>query len=194
MSSSAPGRNRNSIIPVVVKPGLRFLLCVGLLSLTAILSSCSSESSTAETEHETVDARLAFQREVEMYYNNLAECYSRLGVPAEITEDGFGIRVGEDGLDVDDELRICDETVGDHPDMPPPPSEEELSELYDLMIDAVGCLQREGLPYVDPPSRDVFVESYLASYHGVGAPWWPYTETIGQDECPPPLLNDVIFD
>lgn len=169
---------------------------IAFLFMAAFLTNCSTEAGTSKSADDIGEARLAYQRDVQAYYESLVECFADLGVPTKLFPDGYGIEIGEDGHDFEAEILICNEQVGEHPDMPPPPSAEDISELYDLMLEVVGCLEREGLPFVDPPSREVYVESYLASFQGGGAPWWPYAspDGSGEAECPPALLEDVIFD
>ncbi len=130
------------------------------------------------------------------YYQNLAQCMTDLGFPTNILADGDGITSNGRGGNTE-ALAMCEQQVGPHPDMPPPPTEEELREYFTLVLEVADCLREEGLPVVEPPSAEVYVETYLASLSGSGeAPWWPYGGDPGPatfEACPFPSINEIYF-
>ncbi|AXH95208.1 hypothetical protein DV701_02780 [Ornithinimicrobium avium] len=126
------------------------------------------------------------------YYQEFAECLTGQGLPSQLLETGDGIFVDTGDSDSDRESyafarTTCEQQVGQFPDPPPPPTDEELRWLYAENVQVAACLRDHGFAVVEAPSEEVFVETYRASLSGGPAPWHPYPADIsGEAEraCP----------
>lgn len=121
-----------------------------------------------------------------------ARCMQDRGWNAEW--DGVGVQ-SDYPLDQEDEFRAdekaCREETGFGDFIPY--SAAELDDLYDAMIEVAECMQENGLPVDDPPSREFYAEVV----GGGGLGWHPYDavyrdgiDAIAQAEaaCPLPDL------
>lgn len=65
-----------------------------------------------------------------------------------------------------------------------PPTLEKVTEIYANLVEVRRCLEAEGYAISDPPSLDVFAESY-----SIGAPWHPYNSLPNVDQSEWERLN-----
>lgn len=169
-------------------------VAVGIIVLA--VAAYSSAPGDKVGEDEVLRTRLEFRDDMRGYYEGLAQCMTDLGFPTEVLASGEGISSVGDGNN-SGALATCEQEVGPHPDMPPPPTEGELREYFALVLRVTDCLKEEGLPATEPPSVDVYVETYLASLAGSGeAPWWPYggdPDPKVFEVCPYPSINEIYF-
>lgn len=127
----------------------------------------------------------------------MAACLNDLGFPTQMREDG-SFEVGEVVADQQDSLEeaitTCTQQVGQGVNSRIP-SEAELSTLYDLMLEGRECLMELGHSISQPPTRETFVETYLASYDGGRAPWSPWMDLDGPEPmevCPQPTEEEIL--
>lgn len=166
-----------------------------LLSGPLIMAACDGDATTASREAEYE----GFNAERREYYSQVASCMTDLGVPMRLMATGDGIEpVNHQGGDAQADASLaaysaCAVEAGGHPEMPPPPTAEEIGRLYELNLEVLECLDGNGFPSTEPPSREVYVQSYLASYSGGNAPWSPYVEPTQRmlEVCPEPTMGDV---
>lgn len=177
----------------------RRALRISAVVIALALGGCTKQDENLSNEH----AYAEFAGSLRIYYTDMAKCMTEQGVPMRVMETGDGIEPA--GRDTDQianaaqsAFETCDGVVGGHPPMPPPPTRGELSEYYELQLGVVDCLRENGFDTTEPPSSEVYVETYLASLGGGGSPPWdPYTG-LGQDgvmealeTCPQPPLEQV---
>lgn len=173
----------------------RVLGCGLLLSVLPLVTACEGEDGQTDraAEYES------FTAERREFYSHVAACMTDLGVPMRLSTTGDGIEpVSHEGRDAQADASasaysVCSEQAGGYPEMPPPPTAEELGRLYELNLDVLACLEDNGFPSTDPPSREVYVQTYLASYSGGSAPWSPYVEPTPRtlEMCPEPTMSDA---
>lgn len=171
------------------------------LGVTMTLIACAGPSCTGADESEgesLMQQRVEYQSMVRAYYEELAVCMTDNGMPMELNDYGDGIDPA--GVynakrgDGSTQYALCSEEVGSPPPPGPPPTEEELRALYALDMDVFECLNSHGFSSTPPPSEQVYVETYQASYSGGSAPWSPYGIEVGPQEleaCPQPTLLDI---
>lgn len=121
-------------------------------------------------------------------------CLVDTGIEVTSQPDG-GYQIDPGGLSeaaFEEVGRQCQEQTGPYP-TPAPITAEEASGLYDLNLEAVQCLERQGVSVPEPPSRDQYIDALLESYETNVAPWTPY-DGVGsayEDQCPQPRLEDL---
>lgn len=170
-----------------------------------LVGGCST--SAADDADQVRELRQQFMVDLRAYYGRMATCLSDRGIAMEVNERGDGIRPppgrGSSSLDraaFRESYELCEEQEGAHPPMPPPPPEEDVLVYYDRQLETVACLEDLGHHPDPPPSREVYVETYLASFSGGGAPWSPYDGLVpdamfdGMAACPPPDVDEVHVD
>lgn len=173
-----------------------------VLSAALTLSACSDGPANTEDPQQ---GRIAFRDDLRGYYEQLARCLTDLGFPSEVYPSGDGLRGTENPMGggvVDAEAyaaasAACDEQVGPHPEIPAV-SADDVEVYYDRLIEVGQCLEANGFSSTPPMSREVYVETYLASLTGGGSPptWSPYDDGSGPEErsaCPEPLFADVYY-
>lgn len=156
------------------------LLCIALMAV-----ACSAP---VEEPTEDPSAQARFEEAKMDWAQRFVDCLRALGVDAQVTVDG-GItkpsvpgRPATGGLD-----QGCLDEVGEPP-AAPPASQALLRGLYELYVEQAACLRDAGYTVSDPPSQDVWVESYS------GESWDPLWEAIeagadpaeAQRQCPQP--------
>lgn len=171
--------------------------CVALVSAVFLLSGCNPTGDTDTADSVATEDFKNFDQQVRAYYEKQAACLTEAGFPTTVNADGS---ITISGIDFERDAQVvrrCDDVSGEHPELPTP-SEEGLSEFYARLLDVHECLEANGLSSVQPPSEQVFIESYLASLQGGSsdAPWHPYAEFSSEVEkkCPAPLLEDVYLE
>ena len=135
------------------------------------------------------------------FYSRMATCLSDQGFPTVLNADGDGVHIdpssGSESQDDFDAVYVaCSESMGGQPPRPAPPSTEEIRGLYHLYVETYECLVAHGHPALEPPSEEVYVETYEASLVGAGsAPWLAYGPEGElrdmQADCPEPSLADL---
>ncbi len=170
-----------------------------LLASSQVISGCDDEPTETGREGEYEN----YAVEQRQYYLQVASCMTDLGVPMRLMATGDGIEpLKTDGsvskAEEDASLAAyseCSEKVGGHPEILLP-NADEIGELYELNLDAVDCLKDNGLLAAEPPSKEVYVQSYLASLRGGEAPWSPYVEITPEtfELCPEPTIADLYSD
>lgn len=135
---------------------------------------------------------------VRAYYQHMADCLTGQGIPSTTMSTGDGMVVDAGNTESDRAAyalakATCEEEVGPFPEPPPPPTEEELRWLYAANVDVADCLHEHGFAFVEPPSEEVFVQTYRASLSGGPAPWHPYAHydsSEPEQACPQVSLAD----
>ncbi len=61
----------------------------------------------------------------------------------------------------------CQRQAGPRP-VAPPPSEEEIAQIYEELLEVADCLRNEGYDIAPAPSLEAFVDTYETG------PWHPY--------------------
>lgn len=177
---------------------------LGLALVTAfVVGGCDSASTESEPSagaqpdrRAEADAHLAAD-------NRIRECLDGQGFTTRSTADGgweFDIPAGGEGQAAAD--RALDDCVA-QADAPPPiqPTDEELSKLYDALVNSENCLRENGWDVDPAPSREVFVEDYPSLDGGEGMvdepPWSPYLSVpdfsleTAMETCPQPDPVDL---
>lgn len=104
----------------------------------------------------------------------MAACFTEAGYPATVDGSGVSVPSGSRDSAFMEVVQTCDATVGVVPYEPPTPS--FLREHYAEQMATKRCLEGEGYDIAEPPSEDVFVETYTTS-----EPWLPYTSIVEID-------------
>lgn len=168
---------------------------LGALALVAALVACSSSPEPLNGPHETATSAqspapfasiTATSRAQEAkvrteYVDRLMSCIRGMGYDVRAQDDG-SYRIEAAALDNGAEEE-CRKKLGPEP-TPAPITAGEASWLYDANLAAKKCLEAHGVEVSDPPSREVYVQDYLA----MRAPWTPYAEVGSRydDVCPQP--------
>lgn len=131
----------------------------------------------------------------------MATCMTDQGWPTTVHADGAGISIdtinrAASQADLDAVYNACAESLGGQPPPPDPPTTEEIRGLYYLYLETYECLVDHGHPVEEPPSEQVYVDTYEASLVGAGpAPWLAYGRDGElkdmQADCPEPSLADL---
>ncbi|WP_162802753.1 hypothetical protein [Ornithinimicrobium avium] len=127
----------------------------------------------------------------------MSTCLTDLGFPTRMREDGsfeIGEVVADQQASLDEAITTCTEQVG-RGSSSRTPSEAELSTLYDLMLEGRECLLDHGYSISQPPTRETFIETYLASYEGGTLPWIPWMDINDPESvnlCPQPTEEEVL--
>jgi hypothetical protein len=118
-------------------------------------------------------------------------CYEDHGVT--VTRAGDDRWTLDNGGDVDLLIQIskeCADEVGPPPIRPP--DEIDARHMYDLALRQAQCLRDLGLDVSEPPSRESWVDTFLAG----DPPWTPYDgRTMPESAlttCPDPQLQDLV--
>lgn len=133
-----------------------------------------------------------------------AQCHTDQGFPATLQPDG-GIATPVAPGQEDDYLAVselCDEIVTEQRGPAPVDvffTEDELSVMYDLLLERAECLDEAGYPVTEPTSRERYIEQTLSLYEGAAdvVPWSPSADippSSGPDaleQCPVPTGQDV---
>jgi hypothetical protein len=165
----------------------RAALLAGAAVVTVALASCTApQAEPTETASDVVSADA-----------NMVQCMADKGWEVQLDNDGgWSTTVGvpdeqleQFDADVDD----CRATFG--LDQPPPPlTQQEAEELYDLLTGAVAdCVRNLGYTVPEPPSRQAYVELLtgggLADWHPHYVPEAEASFAVYQEvraECPVP--------
>lgn len=127
----------------------------------------------------------------------MSACLTDLGFPTQMREDGsfeIGEVVADQQNSLDEAITTCTEQVGRGSNARIP-SEAELSALYDLMREGRQCLIEHGYTISQPPTRETFIESYLAAYQGADAPWSPWMDINDPESvelCEQPTEEEMV--
>lgn len=178
-----------------------FLVRVTTASMAVALVSGCSGSSSEDTLEIARDRRLAEQENVQEFYRNLQSCLATGGWDVGMMEGGIGIYYDSSGSsDADAAMAAyqvaeesCAAQIGPLP-APVPLSTAEARALYEAEVDVSECLKLRGHSYVAPPSEEVYIETYLASYSGGSAPWAPHASIEDEQalqDCPPTEFMDI---
>lgn len=171
----------------------------GFLAFVAV-TGCSETSRTpTDSQDAPTISSLTRDEEAELiaeYDDRYVSCMEGEGIAVtRISDQGGGWEFDFSGLERDAFEAIsasCFDAAGDPPPISPP-TRTELAALYDLNISAKECLEGEGANVSEPPSREVWIESYLDESSSAG-PWTPYgpgmLSTFGA-ACPQPDLYDI---
>ncbi|GAA5167617.1 hypothetical protein [Ornithinimicrobium tianjinense] len=138
------------------------LRSLGALALLLVLpvAACSpaQNSSTAPMD------RQAEQASAREFFGRVADCMTGHGFPAEVIDDGsrggveFASPPGQEAA-AESAYGSCAEENGGEP-TPAPPSDNEVEEIYQNLLEVRDCLEGEGYTTPDPPSLATFVEQY----------------------------------
>lgn len=127
----------------------------------------------------------------------MSACLTDLGFPTQMREDGsfeIGEVVADQQASLDEAITTCTEQVGQGNNARIP-SEAELSALYDVTLEGRPCLIGHGYTISQPPTRETFIEVYLASYEGGAPPWSPWMDINDPESvevCPTPTEEEVV--
>lgn len=143
-----------------------------------------------------VDRELEAQLHAE-YTDRFMSCMSELGMTVTELDDG-GFEVIGDGTPESVNLaqEECLARVGTVAPYAPVTA-EEADALYDLELAVKVCLEEQEVNVSEPPSRENFIESYLAHSKGVTtvSPWSAYRAVLDPSEleeiCPPATLSGI---
>lgn len=123
------------------------------------------------------------------YQDRLFQCFRENGV--EVDASGDKPEIFADGDQLQAVIATCEELLGP---MPPPASltDTEIAQLYEESLAAKACLEDEGFVISEPPSFEVFLETYRLSFNGGPPPWYPHAEVdsaAASELCPQPALQ-----
>lgn len=153
----------------------------------ALLTACSTAGESTESTGGT--PRLVFDGTEEEWALRVVECLRDAGYPAEVdgTEAYVPAISGEARLALAVVADRCSDEVGSMPREPLTP--EYLTEHYYDQVATKECLEAEGYVIADPPTVEVFVETYTTS----SEPWVAYTSVAVLDLSPAEWdrLNEV---
>lgn len=109
------------------------------------------------------------------YFVALAACLREAGWDAVLDPSGQGVSVdsvtGEQRPAFMRARAACTESVGEPPTVAPL-TEAEIRDRYAYLLAARDCLLALGYPVSEPPSEDVFVDSWSTG------PWSPYADIV----------------
>jgi len=115
----------------------------------------------------------------------IVACVKERGFSAELVE-GFGIYIEGPQLEAAEEAKnLCRDEIDARYADPPPLSDRE---LYNALVESVGCIREQGIELTAPPTFDAWVESSRI--------WTPYGEIPDSvdfwdlhSKCPQPGLG-----
>jgi len=163
---------------------------VGALALTSVLlgigaTACAS-TPEPDPDQDTTSAAERFATPLELARAR-TECLQEKGWESELDEETGQIRTPvDDGDDqaFDEDDAACFEELGVDPDRSL--TSAEFDTLYEQYLEGKDCLEGAGHAITDPPSRQVFEETYDSDA------WVPWTEvgdeaiTEALEACPMP--------
>ena len=152
---------------------------VSLLLLAAAAAGCSASQGAR------VDATVPNAQREQDTARLYASCMAERGYAVELDGRGgsrFDIPAGQEA-----EATAADEACSAKASAVLGPSrvptEEELLDRYEFLLEMKTCLEAEGYDISEPPSRDSFVDA-------VGANWYPFAEIAPTDEAEWARLNE----
>jgi hypothetical protein len=145
----------------------------------SVLAACSSGSTPQDDESSSSSSSLGGD-ELDIKQERYRECLADRGFPSESVPSASGglwrAPIAEDQAEAfrlaSEECLIESGLLTGEPIQPP--SSEYLSAYYDFLLELAQCVEAQGYPVRDPPSRETFIESE-------GAIWHPY-EQVGASE------------
>jgi hypothetical protein len=106
--------------------------------------------------------------------NYLALCLEGKGIAAEVDPETGVMTVVDRGQEefVAAETETCLEEAREEGIFPPIAeiTRESIQDIYEKLVSAEECLERLGFSIEDPPSQDVFIDTYESGQE----PWHPY--------------------
>lgn len=115
----------------------------------------------------------------DQYFAQLADCIRDAGFSAEVSADGssmsFDYGTVEQRPAYEAAKAACDAEIG-LPLPPEPLSEPQIRERYAFLVEARTCLIAQGYDLPEPPTEDVFVETYGSD------PWSPFSDVPVMDQ------------
>jgi len=111
------------------------------------------------------------KREGEAWFRRYAQCLIDGNWPVTSNAAGDGFTVGSIPVEQREAFweadADCQRQAGPRP-VAPPPSEEEIAQIYEQLLEVADCLRKEGYDIAPAPSLEAFVDSYETG------PWHPY--------------------
>lgn len=141
-----------------------------------------------------VDRELEAELNAE-YFDRFLGCMRDLGFEVTPTDDG-GFTLSGDPDALASAEAECKSRIGPDPGYAPVTAEEAAA-LYDRELAVMGCLEEQGVQVPEPPSREAFIQSYLALQEGTDttSPWSAYRSVrdpaVFEEACPPADLTDT---
>lgn len=160
---------------------------------------CTGGESSQEVESPTHVDRQALRDEDNAWLARQAECLTELGYPARVAPElaignvqTLWIDPHADPEGVQQAQLTCEERIGGRPEMPLA-SDEELSKMYDLELEAYQCLVNHGYQPMEPSTREEYIESYYT-----GESWFAFLPATGtgmlpDTECSQPMPEDITW-
>lgn len=159
-------------------------------SVFSVLLIAACSDNTAEETDPRPD-RAAENRAAKLYLSEMASCLEEEGWIVTVARDGYSYTV-EPAIDhpdgdaqVAEATRRCEQLISVPAPSAAPITKEEASALYDSELEAKDCLEEHGIEVSDPPSREVYIASYLA----MEAPWSAHQNVLDPaalEQCPQP--------
>lgn len=120
------------------------------------------------------------------YEDRLFDCLRDQGL--RVDESGENPEIYGDDAQIQAALTACEQIVGPEP-VPAPPTDEEITNLYEQSLQAAACLEGLGYTISEPPSLEEFIESVRLAGQGGPPQWSPHGEVQGGlEQCPQPTL------
>lgn len=167
--------------------------------LVAMLLTGCTDGAQVPGPTEELDSREVEATQLREFNIRVASCMTDNGVPAEVLDGEPGLEYSSPQGQDDNVLAVHDQCVrenGGEP-TPAPPSDAEVTAMYEENLRVVECLRREGYEPVEPPSPEAFADQYeAANTNDKVKVWQPYPEPGGRVDraalqaCP----QESIFD
>lgn len=167
----------------------RGIVVLAAVTLAVAVASCSSlddpSSTSSESSSEGGTYRVGEAQTQAEYMDRMFDCLRDQGLdvneeidPPEVEANGF-----------EDAIAACETLLGPPP-APTPLTEEEITSIFEQLLDAAVCLEATGYDISSPPSLETFIEMYRLSFEGGPMAWDPFSEIQGEvPSCPQPSLN-----
>lgn len=173
------------------------LACVVAASLLASCDADRDHEPPPDPSPTGIDGRPIFEGTEREWIEANAACLEQRGFDMRVEEQGeppsltwVPENLPDEQTDAYNEaFSACIDEIGE-PSPEPPPTEAQIREIYLLEVATAECLRELGYEISDPPSEDVFIESYST------APWVAYFDLpkdmppgewkLVNEECPQP--------
>lgn len=171
---------------------MRRALCI--LVALLVIGGCSGDPSPGPSQANA--SRANADDELRAWMTKIGRCLTDAGFPAVPVPDGDGLELPQVGADQEQALREamaqCHVEHGETPPGSEPLTVVEVGVLYELFVQQSECLERNGYPVEELPSRDTWVAAYQAGGDEAVLPMGRQLD-VGAAEaaCPSPTPQDI---